>query len=112
MDTTAVGTWEGSCVTVQALLCQMSPGVRGHATGEGGHPLVDPSLSSTLNLCFRVETLEHILPFPITLCTTWHNKALCGGSPGAAVALCMHPICSGGITGELILLVSACRFAA
>lgn len=80
--------------------------------GKGGHPLVASSLSITLNLCFRVETLEHTLPFPITLCTTWHNKALHGGSPGAPVTLCMHPICSGGITGELTLLISACHSAA
>lgn len=82
--------------------------VQGCAMGEGGHPLVAPSLSITLSLCFRVETL----PSLITLRMTWHNKALRGGSPGATVTLCMHPICSGGITEELTLLVSACRCAA
>lgn len=57
------------------------------AIGKGRHPLAAPSLFITLSFCFGVEMLEYTLPFPIILCMTWHNKALCGRSPGATVTL-------------------------
>lgn len=62
---------------VQALLCQTSPDApcKGSCAGEGGHLLVAPSISIMLNFYFRVEILKHTLSFPITPCTTWHNKA-------------------------------------
>lgn len=72
---------ERSRAMVQALLCQMSPCTCCAVLCNA------PRLFITLSFCFRVEMLAYTLPFPIILCTTWHNKTLCGRSPGATVTL-------------------------